>query len=63
MNITQEKIDDLNAVIKVNLVQDDYQPKVDKVLKDYRKKANVPGFRQGHVPMGMKKKWLVQTPL
>jgi trigger factor len=56
MNITQEKIDDLNAVIKVNLVQDDYQPKVDKVLKDYRKKANVPGFRQGHVPMGMIKK-------
>lgn len=56
MNITQEKIDDLNAVIKVSLVQNDYQPKVDKVLKDYRKKANVPGFRQGHVPMGMIKK-------
>ena len=56
MNITQEKIDDLNAVIKVNLVQNDYQPSVDKILKDYRKKANVPGFRQGHVPMGMVKK-------
>jgi trigger factor len=56
MNITQEKIDDLNAIIKVSLVQDDYQPKVDKILRDYRKKANVPGFRQGHVPMGMVKK-------
>ncbi|MDB3887409.1 trigger factor [bacterium] len=56
MNITQEKIDDLNAIIKVQLSQDDYQEKVDKVLKDYRKKANIPGFRQGHVPMGMVKK-------
>ena len=56
MNITREKIDDLNAVIKVQLAQDDYQDKVDKVLKDYRKKANVPGFRIGHVPMGMIKK-------
>jgi len=56
MNITQEKVDDLNAVIKVQLAQDDYQEKVDKVLKDYRKKANVPGFRKGHVPMGMIKK-------
>jgi len=56
MNITQEKIDDLNAVIKIQLDQSDYQEKVDKVLKDYRKKANVPGFRQGHVPMGMVKK-------
>ena len=56
MNITQEKVDDLNAVIKVQLAQGDYQGNVDKVLKDYRKKANVPGFRQGHVPMGMIKK-------
>jgi len=56
MNITQQKIDDLNAIIKVSLEQKDYQPKVDKILKDYRKKANVPGFRQGHVPMGMIKK-------
>jgi trigger factor len=56
MNITQEKIDGLNAVIKVQLNQEDYQDKVDKILKDHRKKANVPGFRQGHVPMGMIKK-------
>lgn len=56
MNISQEKIDKLNAVIKVKLSESDYQANVDKVLKDYRNKANVPGFRKGHVPMGMIKK-------
>lgn len=56
MNITQEKIDDLNAVIKVQLKEEDYQDKVENQLKEYRKKANVPGFRKGHVPMGMIKK-------
>ncbi len=56
MNITKEKIDNLNAVIKVQLNQTDYQEKVDKVLKEHRNKANIPGFRKGHVPMGMIKK-------
>lgn len=56
MNITQEKIDDLNAVIKVELKEADYKEKVDNVLRDYRKKASLPGFRKGHVPMGMVKK-------
>ena len=56
MNITKEKIDDVNAIIKVQLNQDDYQNKVDLVLKDHRKKANIPGFRKGHVPMSMVKK-------
>jgi trigger factor len=56
MNITQEKIDDLNAVIKVQLKEEDYQEKVENQLKEYRKKASVPGFRKGHVPMGMVKK-------
>lgn len=56
MNITQEKIDDLNAVIKVQLKEEDYQDKVENQLKEYRKKASVPGFRKGHVPMGMVKK-------
>lgn len=56
MNITKEKKDDLNAIIKVQLNQADYQANVDKVLKDHRKNANVPGFRKGHVPMGMIKK-------
>jgi trigger factor len=56
MNITKEKVDDLNAVIKVQLIQADYQDKVDTVLKNHRKNANIPGFRKGHVPMGMIKK-------
>ncbi len=56
MNITKEKVDDLNAIIKVQLDQADYQENVDKVLKNHRKNANIPGFRKGHVPMGMIKK-------
>lgn len=56
MNITRENIDDLNAVVKVDIAKEDYSLKVDKILKDYRKNANIPGFRKGHVPMGMVKK-------
>ncbi|TAI46980.1 trigger factor [Flagellimonas allohymeniacidonis] len=56
MNITKEQIDDLNAVVKVAITKDDYQEKVDKILKDYRKQANVPGFRKGQVPLGLIKK-------
>lgn len=61
MNITKENIDALNAVVKVDIVAEDYQPKVDKLLADYRKKADVPGFRKGHVPMGMIKKQYGQS--
>lgn len=56
MDITRENTDALNAVVKVDIIVDDYQPKVDKILVDYRKKADIPGFRKGHVPMGMIKK-------
>ncbi len=56
MNITKEQIDDLNAVVKVAIQKDDYQNNVTKILNDYRKTANIPGFRKGHVPMGMVKK-------
>jgi trigger factor len=56
MNITKETVDALNAVVKVDIVAEDYQSKVEDILKDYRKKANIPGFRKGHVPMGMVKK-------
>ncbi|WP_165733764.1 trigger factor [Polaribacter sp. 20A6] len=56
MNITKENIDALNAVVKVDIVAEDYQAKVSSLLTDYRKKADVPGFRKGHVPMGMIKK-------
>ena len=56
MDITRENTDALNAVVKVDIIADDYQSKVDKILVDYRKKADIPGFRKGHVPMGMIKK-------
>ncbi len=56
MNITRENIDDLNAILKVDIEKEDYQDKVEKILTDYRRTANIPGFRKGHVPMGMVKK-------
>ena len=56
MNITKEQIDDLNAVVKVAISKEDYQDKVEKILNDYRKQANIPGFRKGQVPMGLIKK-------
>ncbi|MAT89966.1 MAG: trigger factor [Flavobacteriaceae bacterium] len=56
MNITKKDIDALNAVVTVEISKEDYFDKVDRILKDYRKNANIPGFRKGHVPMGMVKK-------
>lgn len=56
MNITKENVDALNAVVKVEISAEDYQEKVNKILQDYRKKADIPGFRKGQVPMGMVKK-------
>ncbi len=56
MNVTSTKTGDLNAVLTVNIKAEDYQTKVDKVLKDYRKNAKIPGFRPGMVPTGLIKK-------
>lgn len=56
MNITRENIDELNALLKVNIVKNDYEEKVETVLKDYRKKATIKGFRPGNVPIGLIKK-------
>lgn len=56
MNITKENVDDLNALLKVEVAASDYKDKVDETLKNYRKKANIPGFRKGKVPMGIVKK-------
>ena len=56
MNFTKEKIDELNAVVKVKLGPEDYADRVEKILKDYQRKASVPGFRPGKVPSGMIKK-------
>ena len=44
------------SVIAIEISPNDYQEKVQNILNDYRKKANIPGFRKGFVPMGMIKK-------
>ena len=56
MNITRETIDDLNALLKVEVSKADYEENVEKVLRDYRKNANVKGFRPGMVPIGLVRK-------
>ena len=56
MKIIKKDSDKLNSVISISLEQDDFAKKVLEVLKDYQKKANIPGFRKGHVPMGIVKK-------
>jgi len=62
MDISRENIDDLNAILHVKVEKADYEEKVDDVLKDYRKKARVDGFRPGKVPLGIIKK-LYYTPV
>ncbi len=56
MNFTKQQVDDLNAIVKVKVQEDDYASTVEKILKGYQKKANMPGFRPGKVPAGMIKK-------
>ena len=56
MHITQEKVDQLNTILHVKVEQADYEERVDRVLRDYRRKAMVDGFRPGKVPMGLIRK-------
>ena len=56
MNVSQNNIDQVNAVLSIQVKKADYTEKVEKSLKDYRKKANMPGFRPGTVPLGLIKK-------
>jgi len=56
MEIKRKNIDKLNAVITVDIAAADYQDQVTKVLSNYKKNANIPGFRKGHIPMGVIKK-------
>ena len=56
MNIKFESADKINGLMTITIEQADYQEAVEKKLKDYRKKAQVPGFRPGMVPMGLVKK-------
>src|SRR5215208_825669 len=54
--ITKEPIGPLHEKITVKLEKTDYLPSFEKALKDYSKKANIPGFRKGMVPSGLIKK-------
>jgi trigger factor len=56
MNIVRKDIDQNNATLTLSIVKSDYAEKVEKMLRDYRKKANIPGFRPGMVPVGLIKK-------
>lgn len=56
MNITRENTDELNATLTILVEKSDYENTVNDVLKNYRKKANMPGFRPGMVPAGLIKK-------
>ncbi|RPH29737.1 MAG: trigger factor [Bacteroidales bacterium] len=53
MNILKEEVDALNAVLKLTIDKIDYEPKVEEVLKDYRRKAAIKGFRPGHAPVSL----------
>jgi len=56
MNINKEQIDDLNVAVSVEISKGDYESKVSEILRDYRRKANMPGFRPGKVPEGLIRK-------
>ena len=56
MKVSRNDIDKLNSVLKIEIDKKDYESNVDKVLVDYKKKANIPGFRKGHTPIGLIKK-------
>ena len=53
MNITRNNVDALNSIVTIELAKEDYQGNVDNVLSNYKKNANVPGFRKGAVPMSL----------
>ena len=56
MEVVKNQIDELNATLTVHVTKDDIAENVEKSIKEFRRKANVPGFRPGHVPAGLVKK-------
>src|SRR5210317_2239166 len=63
MNVTRKDIDSLNVVLTIEIDQEDVAQQVDKVLADYRKRATIPGFRKGNIPLGVVKKQYGQAVL
>jgi trigger factor len=63
MTISKKELAPLHALITISLESSDYQEKVDTVLGNYRKTANIPGFRKGQVPLGLIKKQYGQAVL
>lgn len=56
MNISLKNNDAVSGIVKLEIVKADYAEQVEKSLRNFRQKANVPGFRKGMVPMGMVRK-------
>ena len=56
MNISFENSDKVNGLLTITVEEADFNASVEKTLKDYRKKANIPGFRPGQAPMGLIKR-------
>jgi trigger factor len=63
MNIVREDIDALNAILTVQITSSDYTSKVKNALEKHRKTAKIPGFRPGHVPMGLIQKQVGKSVL
>lgn len=61
MNVSLKNIDAVSGIVKLEIVKADYAEQVEKSLRNFRQKANVPGFRKGMVPMGMVKKCMEST--
>ena len=56
LNISFENSDKVNGLLTITVEEADFNASVEKTLKDYRKKANIPGFRPGQAPMGLIKR-------
>ena len=56
MNITTESTGPLTVLLKIEIVPADYAAAIEKQIGDYKRKANIPGFRPGHIPTGLIKK-------
>lgn len=63
MKISKTSIDELNALVRITIEKQDYEATVNEKLKEYKKKANMPGFRKGMVPAGLIKKMYGKSAL